>query len=183
MKKRVKKKTKSIIGFLIVFCIIIIISSIIIITSLQKLNTEEEKLSDEQMQLEVQKQKEENLKNTEKSVIITKLADMTERDRMEYYFSQFIKAVEARKYEKAYGLLYDEYKQTYFPTLNDFEQYVKKTFPKMMSVEHTNFERSGDVYILFVTISDTISASEGKEMKFIIKEDALNDFVMSFSVI
>ena len=183
MKKRVKKKTKFNIEFLIIFCIIIMISLIIIVTSLEKLNTKEEKLSDEQIQLEVQKQRKENLKNTEKSVIITKLANMTERDRMEYYFSQFIKAVEVKNYEKAYKLLYDDYKKTYFPTLDDFEQYVKKTFPKMMSVEHTNFERSGDVYILFVTITDTISPSEGKEMKFVVKEEALNDFIMSFSVI
>ena len=183
MNKRKKKKTKSRVEFLIVFCIILMISLIIVVNSLQKLNKSEDKISDEQVQIEIQKKKEENLKNTEQSVILTKLTNMTERDRMEYYFSRFIKAIEAKNYEKAYNLLYDEYKQNYFPSLNDFEQYAKKTFPKMMSIEHTNFERSGDIYILFVTVSDTISPSEGKEMKFIVKEEALNDFVISFSVI
>ena len=185
MKKRRKKETKSMIKSLIIFCIVLAVTLMIIITSLEKLIAKDAEISDEQLQVEVQKQQEENLKNTEESVIISKLTNMGERDRMEYYFSQFIKAIEAEKYDKAYEMLYDEYKRNYFPTLSEFEKYAKQTFPKMMSVEHTNFERSGNVYILFVTISNSLSVDieNNKEMKFVVKEEALNDFVISFSVI
>ena len=54
----------------------------------------------------------------------------------------------------------------------------------MFSLEHTNFERNGDVYILWVTMSNPLGGKDsGVEMNFVVQENDLNDFVMSFSVI
>ena len=109
---------------------------------------------------------------------------MEERDRMEYYFSRLLNAVEAQEYERAYGMLYSEFKDNFFPDLNSFETYMKKTFSKFSSVKHNNIERSGENYILYITVTNTLSSNPtGKEMTFVIRENALNDFVMSFSVI
>ena len=117
--------------------------------------------------------------------VISKLESMNERDRMEYYFTVFIDYLENEDYESAYNLLYDEFKKNYFLTLNDFEEYAKKTFPKMINVEHENIERNGDVYVLWIYISDLINdgPNDKKAMNVVIKENDLNDFVMSFSVI
>ena len=52
--------------------------------------------------------------------------------------------VESKEYEKAYGMLYTGFKENYFPDLESFETYAKKTFSKFCSVEHTNIERSGE---------------------------------------
>lgn len=115
---------------------------------------------------------------------INELANMGERDRMEFYVSKFISAIESKSYEEAYGMLYDEFKNNYFPTYAKFEEYAKTKFPSMFSLEHTNFERNGDVYVLWVTLTNPLGSKDsGKEMNFIVKENALNDFVMSFSVI
>ena len=57
-------------------------------------------------------------------------------------------------------------------------------FPKMISLEHTNIERNGDVYVLWVTLNDPLASKDsGVEMNFVIQENALNDFVISFTVI
>ncbi len=115
---------------------------------------------------------------------VGKLSSMSERDRMEYYVSRFVKAIEEKQYESAYNMLYDEFKTNYFPTLSSFEEYTKTKFPKMISLQHNNFERNGDYYILFITMSNLLgSKNDQTEINFVVKENDLNDFVLSFSVI
>ena len=113
------------------------------------------------------------------------LSEMNERERMEKYWSIFINHIENNEYEEAYGLLYDDFKKNYFPTLDDFVQYAKKTFPNMINIQYTNIERNGDIYVLWINISDLLNggANDKKEMNVVIKENGLNDFVLSFSVI
>ena len=110
---------------------------------------------------------------------------MEERDRMEYYFGKFLEKIENEEYEKAYGFLYQDFKNTYFPTLEDFTKYVQKTFSEMSDIEHENIERNGDVYVLWIRVGDVLNAkpNEKKPMNIVIKENDYNDFVMSFSVI
>lgn len=122
----------------------------------------------------------ENIEQIEKN----ELSTLGERDRMEFYVSKFIEAVENKSYEEAYNMLYDDFKENYFPTLASFEEYAKTKFPSMFSIEHTNFERNGEIYVLFVTLSNPLGSKDsGIEMNFVVKENALNDFVMSFTVI
>ena len=53
----------------------------------------------------------------------------------------------------------------------------------MFSVEHTNIERNGDTYILWVNIADSLNGKNTKtEYNFVIRENELNDFELSFSV-
>lgn len=174
-----KKENAKIFKILIVvtLVILIILTGLVVILSNKQETNNEENTVDIEIQLK-------NSEQIEKSVVINKLADMEERDRMEYYFSRFLNAVEAQEYEKAYGMLYSEFKDNFFPDLNSFETYMKKTFSKFSSVKHNNIERSGENYILYITVTNTLSSNPtGKEMTFVIRENALNDFVMSFSVI
>lgn len=185
MGKKRKRKSLKILNILIVLIIAIFIILQIILMSLKSIQKEENKLSDEQVQIEVKNQKIQQARESEEQVILNKLNEMEERDRIEYYFSVFIRSVENREYEKAYDMLYEDFKKNYFPDIDTFEEYVNKTFPKMMSVEHTNFERMENTYIMLVTVKSSLAtgAGEGKEMKFVIRENNINDFVMSFSVI
>lgn len=114
---------------------------------------------------------------------ITELSEMNERERMERYVGKFLEAVRNEKYETAYGMLYEDFKERYFQTLEDFESYAKTKFSSRVSAEYTNIERNGEIYVLWVNISNPLkSKSEAKEINFVIQENALNDFVLSFSV-
>lgn len=125
----------------------------------------------------------ETVNNEVKEMQTSRLSSMTERDRMEYYVSKFIKAIENKSYETAYNMLYDEFKENYFPTLSSFEEYVKMKFPREISLQHENIERNGEYYVLFVKMSNMLgSKNEGIDMNFVVKENDLNDFVLSFSV-
>lgn len=112
------------------------------------------------------------------------LSKMNESDRAKHYASCFMDKIDLKQYEEAYDMLYDEFKNNYFPTLASFEEYAEKTFPNLFTLDHTNVERNGNIYVLWTTIYDIMkSRNEGTEINFVIQENDLNDFVLSFSVI
>lgn len=161
---------------------VIIIAGILIVILLVILDirgnkqTNYSNLTEEEIAVEVKKEIDEMELNT--------ISSMNERDRVEYYVSKFVEAIEEKDYEKAYDMLYDEFKSNYFSTLSSFEEYAESKFSKVLSLEQTNFERNGDYYILWITMSDPLSGkNSGKEMNFVVRENDLNDFDLSFSVI
>ena len=117
--------------------------------------------------------------------IIENLKQMNERERIEFYSGMFFDYIETAEYEKAYELLHTDFKKNYFSNFQSFKEYAQKTFPEMANIEYDNIERNGDVYVLWIYISDAINGKPGdkKEMNIVIQENDYNDFVMSFSVI
>lgn len=154
--------------------IVVVIAIIISISRPKTVNYDD--MTEEERQIAVQN-KIDNMK-------VGELAGKGERDRMEYYVKSFVNAVENKEYEEAYDMLYEDFKKNYFPTLNDFEEYTQNTFPTLCSIDYTNIERNGDVYVLWITLSDSLAGKDSAvEMNFVVQENDLNDFVLSFTVI
>jgi hypothetical protein len=169
------RRKKSKIPIVIGAAVVVVVGAVVINSNKSK-KVDYSSMSDEELQVAVQEKIDE--------MEVNNLAGMGERDRMEYYVSSFVKAVENGEYEDAYNMLYEDFRKNYFPTLSSFEEYAKSKFPTMFSLEHTNFERNGDVYVLWVTLSNPLGSKDsGIEMNFVVQENDLNDFVMSFTVI
>lgn len=114
---------------------------------------------------------------------VDELKYLNEDKRARKYLNYFIKNIKEKKYDEEYAKMYSEYKNIFFPTLNDFDIYIKNNFPKDPVVKINNFENIGGLFILFVDILDKDDASNSlKNMKFIYKEEDLNKYVFSFSV-
>lgn len=116
---------------------------------------------------------------------INKIASLTEQQRMQTYFGQYISYIENNNYEQAYDLLYDGFKQTYFKTLEEFKNYAEKNYPNNIVVEYTNIQREGTIFILTVKIKDALKSidQEGiEEQQVVIIENSINDFKLSFAV-
>ena len=122
---------------------------------------------------------------SEEEKLLDEIKSKSEYERMQYYFAQYITYIENKDYEKAYSLLYPEFKDTYFPTLETYTEYVKKLYPKFVSFEYENFTRQGYVYILTVKIIDPVNGSkeDTKTQRIILKENNFYDYVLSFQVI
>jgi hypothetical protein len=162
---------------LIIFGIIIVVILALIAYNTRKKTTkiDYDNMTDEEITAAVQ----EKIDTIEKNDLSTK----GERDRMEYYVASFITDIENKEYEDAYDMLYEDFKTNYFPTLASFEEYVKSKFPKNITLTHNNFERNGDVYVMWVTVGDLLGSKDsGVEMNFVVQEYDLNDFALSFSV-
>ena len=116
--------------------------------------------------------------------IIKKLSTMGERDRMEYYCGEYFNHIEKKEYQAAYNMLYGEFKQRYFPTLEKYQEYVEKTYPSSWVLEYDDITRQGNIYVLRLKVGDALGSKEDtKVQRIVIKENNYNNFVMSFQVI
>lgn len=173
MKMKSKKNMYIIIGIIIIVILCIITYNV---------NNKKEKIVDYNTMTEDEIS--EAIDKKINTIEINELADKDEYSRMKIYVSNFITAIENKDYEKAYGYLYEDYKKIFFPTINDFETYCKDKFPKVISVEYKNIERNGDIYVMWINMGSALAGKDSAiEMNFVVKENALNDFVLSFSVI
>ena len=113
------------------------------------------------------------------------VASLNERQRMQTYFGRYLSYIESGDYESAYNLLYDGFKQNYFPTLKDFETYAQNNYPANMVVEFTNIERQGTIFILTVKIRNALNdntQTDVPEQQIVVTENDVNDFKLSFQV-
>lgn len=160
----------------IIAIIAVLLIVLFVISVARKAVVPEEELTEEQKVQLAEAEKEQ--------AIIDDLAGMEERDRIEYYFGEFIRNIELDNYADAYKVLNEEFKNTYFSTQEDFVKYVKAYFPNEIAVEYNNIERNGNTYILWIKMSNalTVDKSSGRAMNVVIRENAVHDFELSFSV-
>lgn len=111
-------------------------------------------------------------------------SELSEKDRLRLYLATYIRSLEERNYEKAYGYLYDNFKQNYFKTIDEYKHYIEnKNFPDIIAIEYNDISRQGEYYILDVTLSDAMDDDGFKEyILFVIKENAADDFDLSFEI-
>ena len=105
-----------------------------------------------------------------------------EKERMQVYLSEFLKYIEKGEYKEAYNRLYTKFKRNYFPTLETFTEYAKKYYSGFMSVTHEDIQRQGKYYILTVKIKDLETTQYETEQMYVIYENGLNDYYISFQV-
>ena len=178
MNKRKKQAKPNLILILSIILIFLVIVTVILKTNNQKDNSVQNHVQNVSVDYE-------KVVESENQEELQKIKGMNERTRIEYYVSKYIKLLEDEKYDEAYSLLNKEYKKNYFKTQKEFEDYCEKTFPKMADLSYTNFERNGEIYVLWITITDAIngSKSSGTEINFVVKENTFNDYELSFSKI
>jgi len=168
-----KKNNKRLI--IAIIAIIVVITIVVVVVTNKKKN---EPLTDEQIaELNMKKKEEDNKK------ALKELYEKSESQRMEYYCKTFFTLIDNDKYEDAYNLLYSEYKENYFPTLANFKKYFEDYYPESIGLSYENIERLGEIYVLTVNVKDMVNGTLGHNFKiyFVIKENALNDYVVSFS--
>lgn len=116
--------------------------------------------------------------------IIKMLSTYGERDRMEYYCGEYFRHLDKKEYEAAYNLLYPEFKENYFPTLEEYVEYIKKTYPSEWALVYDDITRQGDIYVLRLKILDVLGSKENEKIqRVVVRENYYNDFVISFQVI
>lgn len=107
---------------------------------------------------------------------------LSETSRIKSYVGQFFTAIESKSYQKAYNMLFEEFKNNYFSTIENFEEYVKNTYPQNIVLEYTNITREGTIYIISLEIIDGVNNTNKFEQRVVITENNLNDFNISFQV-
>lgn len=106
-----------------------------------------------------------------------------EETRIKYYLGTFISGyICDGNYADAYEVLNKEFKENYFKTYEDFENYASAKYPSIETVSYGDFQRQGDYYIVKITIEDFTGQKEAFTQTFIVKENDFNEYEISFSV-
>ena len=169
---------KKIINILLTIIVLILIA---INIKIYISNHEEEK-SAEQNNTEISNTMQNNMEEDIQNTITSKVADMTERSRMQTYFGTFISYIEEKDYESAYNLLNENFKNNYFSTIEQFETYMQK-YPKDIAVDYKDIDRQGELFVLTVEIKDVFNSDAEKiTQRVVIRELGVNQFTLSFQV-
>ncbi len=164
-------KNKKTILTIMVICIILAVIITLIILSIKKDNKPEPNVTPSN---HIETAEEKNAREIEE------LKGMGEASRMKFYVSKYISYLEEGDYESAYNLLYDEFKQNYFKTQEEFTAYVKNKYSDIITLDYEKTERLGPYYVVTVNFKDLINDAKNYTQLFVLKENGFNDFVLSF---
>lgn len=161
------KKLKIIITLIVILIVIGIVLFVNLNRTEQDKNIINENISQEQI---IENSMKENLSN------------MGKLDRIKVYCGQFLTMIDKGNYQEAYNHLNNSFKSNYFPTLQDFMDYVVEKYPSNTITEFTNNERQGDLFVMTIKISSLSDDEfEAFEQNFVVKENGNNDYTISFA--
>lgn len=97
---------------------------------------------------------------------------------------KFIKMINARDYMNVYNHIAEGFKNNYFNTKEEFEEYAKSFFFRYNKVTYKNIEKKGEnIYITYLQIADlTEESNDIKELNVIVQLIDENNFIMSFEI-
>ena len=121
--------------------------------------------------------------NTVEKSMQNNISQMGERNRCQTYIGEFLSWIEEGNYDKAYNVLNSDFRTNYFPSVDEFKEYVLSHFPKNSVLVYDDINRQSPYYIVTVTMDDDIDSSfTTLKQRFDIKENGNNDFDISFQV-
>ena len=117
-----------------------------------------------------------------------------EQTKVQMNINKFVLMINNQDYQAAYNVLDDNFKNNYFKTLEEFENYVKLNAYKYNDMEVTSFDVNGNVYSCGVTLTDLTNGLYKDETKgtggsgysytwnFFVQLNEGTDFKLSFEV-
>ena len=167
---KAKKNKKNIIKITIIVCIVLIIILLFLLIALKS------KIKENNNETVVETQEAREVKVTDY------VRTRSEKERMQVYLAEYIKHIERGEYTSAYEKLYPDFRKNYFETESEFVSYVKRYYSDLMMLDYEDIQRQGNYYILSVKITNMQEAQTEISQKFIIYENGLNDYYISFQV-
>lgn len=173
-------KSKKIRFFLGIAIVIIIIILIILIN----INSKVDDKTENNIGYMSNKDKETSEEETTEE-IMSKLKKKTEAERIKSYLGSYFRYVEKKDYNSAYNLLYQDFKNNYFSTVEEYKKYMEEQdWPELLTIDYDTINTQGDLYIVTVRIGNMTARSETQKIEktFIIKENDYNNYYISFKI-
>lgn len=99
-----------------------------------------------------------------------------------YNINKIAQAMNMNDYQYIYNKLDQNFKNNYFKTLQEFESYMKNTFPSLYSVDFEDSSNEGDILIQDTIFKDMENEQNTVQKQIIMKLGEGTDFIMSFNV-
>lgn len=106
-----------------------------------------------------------------------------ENEKVLLNIQKILDAIKMKDYKYVYSKLDDSFKSNYFKTEQDFEVYVKENWNESNTVAYGSYQKSGEVFVYDIEITEGSSETAEKiNKKIVMKLLEGTDFVMSFNV-
>jgi len=102
-----------------------------------------------------------------------------EQQKVALNIDKFIKAINDKDYKYAYNCLADSYKNNYFKTQEEFENYAKQNFYTSSTVGYKQFDAKQDIYTYSVILTNE-ETGEQMNKTFVMKLGEGTKFELSF---
>ena len=111
-------------------------------------------------------------------------ASAVDEKKVQMNIDKFFQMINRHDYKTAYSCLAESFKNNYFNTEEEFEEYAKDRFYAYSSMEFKSYEKTGsDIYVFKVELKDLLEEnSESREINIIMQLQDDLDFRMSFDM-
>lgn len=106
-----------------------------------------------------------------------------ERRKVEMNIDKWIQMLNCRDYKAAYNVLDESFRTQYFSNVDDFESYMRNTFPYYYGVNLSDFSNEAGVYIQKIFLTDITAKMKVPLHETIIMKLTDDGFVMSFRIL
>lgn len=106
----------------------------------------------------------------------------TEQEKVAMNIDKFVQMLNNRDYKAAYTVLNDAFKQNYFKTQDDFENYMRQILPSHYKLEFGDFTNENQTFIQKIKLIDIANEQNVIEKNIIMRLDSGENFVMSFNI-
>ena len=111
---------------------------------------------------------------------IEKYNKCNEQEKVALNIDKFFRALNDKDYRYTYGCLADSFKNNYFKTQEEFEEYAKNNLYSNSQVEYNEYKIEGNLYTYSITIKNTETKDEMNKT-FIMKLGTGTEFELSFN--
>ena len=122
--------------------------------------------------------------NEAKKELEQRVANQEESVRIQYYVADFLGLLENQKYDEAYNLLNEDFKNDNFKTVEQFKEFCKIYPEKDGICKYSGFDRIGSsLYVITATINQ-LDSKDYKTIKqtFVVRENNYNDYRISLQM-
>lgn len=107
---------------------------------------------------------------------IEKYNKAVEQQKVALNIDKFINAINNKDYKYAYSCLAESFKNNYFKTQANFENYIKLNFDDKNNISYDKFETQNNIYLYTVTINSNLKKT------FIMQLNEGTEFALSFDI-
>ena len=111
---------------------------------------------------------------------IEKYSNATEQQKVALNIDKFMQAINNKDYKYAYNCLAGSFKNNYFKTQADFENYAKENFYSSNTVGYNQFDTQGEYYTYSIILTNK-ETKETMNKTFIMQLGEGTDFKLSFN--
>jgi len=131
---------------------------------------------------EYNNKKEEELQKIQEEEYVKIPLPETEEEICKTVIGKYFHYINSKKYEDAYAMLDEKFKQNYFATYEEYQKYCTEKFADYKVLEYIKYERRTDFILVKIVVKNLADRNIQEEMQINIAEKGNYTYTISFGI-